>query len=164
MGREPARSPANAEQSRASVDVSSNAPDSRRSEERTLKARAPKEAQDALVADLATLGLRIEAGNKRMNRRGHDLRRTFISIAQADGARKDIIEWGTHGPRQDIMTAHTTVPWPTLCEEWSKLEISVPEGSLISFAHFNPSAETVRARKRWQKMVTPKGLEPLFSA
>lgn len=62
------------------------------------------------------------------------------------------------------MTAYTTVPWPTLCEEWSKLKIGVPDGALISFAHFNPSAETVRARKRWQKMVTPSGRSPATTA
>ncbi|HEY1548161.1 MAG TPA: hypothetical protein VGG28_10085 [Kofleriaceae bacterium] len=31
-------------------------------------------------------------------RRQHDARRTFISIARADGARPDILRWATHGP------------------------------------------------------------------
>ncbi len=147
----------------------------------TMKARAPKEAQDALVGDLAMLGLRVEAG-KRMNRRGHDMRRTLVSIAQADGARRDVLEWGTHGPRGDIMSMYTTLPWATLCEEWSKIRIVLLDGALVSLRHENPSALTLRARRRWQPpavatawqgvenaaqavgiVVTPKGLEPLFS-
>src|SRR3569623_1473641 len=44
----------------------------------TMNARASKEAQEALVGDLELLKLRVEAG-ERMNRRGHDLRRTFVS-------------------------------------------------------------------------------------
>jgi integrase len=160
----------------------------------TMKPRAPKEAQDALVGDLALLKFRIKAGT-RMNRRGHDLRRTFVSLAQADGSRRDVIEWGTHGPRGDIMSMYTSMPWPTLCDEWSKLRIELNEGALISLRHDRPSALTIRARKRWldrgsksagpqtgpgdsatgcaqsqphvvatEMLVTPKGLEPLFSA
>ena len=42
--------------------------------------------------DLPALGLR--------HRRGHDLRRTMISLARTDGARKDILELCTHNPRK----------------------------------------------------------------
>src|SRR5579883_94410 len=59
--------------------------------------------------DLDRLGLR--------RRRQHDLRRTFISLARADGARKDILETVTHGERGDIMDSYTTLPWPAVCEE-----------------------------------------------
>ncbi len=159
----------------------------------TLKPRISTESQDALVIDLKILKLRVEAG-KHMDRRGHDLRRTFVSLAQADGARRDVIEWGTHGPRGDIMSMYTSLPWPTLCEEWSKLKIALREGALISLRHDKPSAMTIRGRKRWQgasstawtpsgprprvagvnaaqvqalivrSEVTPSGLEPEFSA
>src|SRR5712664_4466723 len=40
--------------------------------------------------DLQTLGFRA--------RRTHDARRTFVSLALADGARKDILKWVSHGP------------------------------------------------------------------
>jgi hypothetical protein len=30
------------------------------------------------------------------HRRGHDLRRTMISLSRSDGARKDLLEWITH--------------------------------------------------------------------
>jgi integrase len=53
--------------------------------------------------DLARLGLR--------KRRVHDLRRTFISLALADGARNDVLRWVTHGPDGDIVDLYTTLPW-----------------------------------------------------
>src|SRR5204862_5005201 len=52
--------------------------------------------------DLERVGLRA--------RRQHDSRRTFISIARADGARPDILRWVTHGPTGDIVDDYTTLP------------------------------------------------------
>jgi len=72
---------------------------------------------ERLHADLATLGIRP--------RRIHDSRRTFISLAQADGARKDVLRWVTHGPTGDIVDLYTTLPWATLCEEVVKLRITL---------------------------------------
>ena len=73
--------------------------------------------------DCEVLGLR--------QRRQYDSRRTFISLAQAHGARKDILRWITHGPEGDIVSAYTTLPWTTLCEEVAKLKIRLREGRLI---------------------------------
>ena len=58
-------------------------------------------------------------------RRQHDARRTFISLAIADGARKDILRWVTHGPEGDIVDLYTTLPWHTLCEEVARLKIDL---------------------------------------
>ena len=74
--------------------------------------------------DLARLGLRP--------RRQHDSRRTFISLCLADGARKDILRWVTHGPEGDIVDLYTTLPWHTLCEEVARLRIGVPEAEVIA--------------------------------
>jgi len=74
--------------------------------------------------DLERIGLR--------RRRQYDSRRTFISLAQADGARKDILRWVTHGPEGDIVSLYTTLPWATLCEEVAKLKIGLREGRLIA--------------------------------
>ncbi len=74
--------------------------------------------------DLGRLGLRA--------RRQHDTRRTFISIARADGSRPDILRWVTHGPTGDITDLYTTLPWAALCEEVAKVRISVLEGRLIA--------------------------------
>jgi integrase len=76
-----------------------------------------------LQRDLAALGLRA--------RRVHDARRTFISLALADGARKDILRWVTHGPEGDIISAYTTLPWSALCEEVAKLRVGLREGRLL---------------------------------
>jgi hypothetical protein len=64
-------------------------------------------------------------------RRQHDARRTFISIARADGARPDILRWATHGPTGDITDQYTTLLWPALCEEVATLRIEQLEGQLV---------------------------------
>lgn len=95
-------------------------------------ARRASQAQKDLLRDLEAIGLRRSAGAKR-NRRGHDLRRTLITLAQVDGARREIIEAATHGPRGDIMSVYTSIPWPTLCAEFMKLRIRyrAPEGAAV---------------------------------
>ena len=71
-------------------------------------------------ADLDALGIR--------RRRGHDLRRTFITLAREDGARGDVLEVVTHAPNpNDMMNLYTSFSWPTLCAEVAKLKISLPE-------------------------------------
>jgi integrase len=75
-------------------------------------------------ADLRRLGLR--------ERRQHDLRRTFISLARADGARKDILETVTHGTRGDIIDTYTTLPWQSVCEEVSKMNVTLVEAKVIA--------------------------------
>jgi integrase len=56
-------------------------------------------------------------------RRLHDLRRTFVSLCLADGARKDILRWVSHGSTLDIVDMYTTLPWSALCAEIKKLHI-----------------------------------------
>jgi hypothetical protein len=58
-------------------------------------------------------------------------RRTFISIARADGAVADTLHFATHGPDGDIMDDYTTMPWPALCAEVAKVRISLREGKLL---------------------------------
>ena len=69
--------------------------------------RSRHHALEKLGEDLDRLGMR--------RRRQHDLRRTFISLARADGARKDILETITHGERGDIMDSYTSLPWAAVC-------------------------------------------------
>ena len=76
------------------------------------------------LKDLKRLGLR--------KRRQHDLRRSFISLAIGDGARKDILRWITHGPSGDIMDQYTTLPWESRCAEMSKLKIGLLKGQVIA--------------------------------
>jgi integrase len=127
---------------------------------RNLTERQSPESQEALLGDLKLLGLR--------RRRGHDLRRTFITLAQVDGARRDLLETVTHGPRGDIINVYTTFPWPALCAEVAKLQIALREGKLLEgdFGGLaTPLATRERtARKRWVKAATPAGFEPAFVA
>ena len=119
--------------------------------------RSAQETPKQLHEDLDTLGLH--------QRRGHDLRRTFITLAQVDGARRDLLETITHGPRGDIISVYTTFPWPALCAEVAKLQIELRDGKVLDgdFGALATSLATSqrRARNRWQKVVTPSGLELL---
>ena len=65
--------------------------------------------------DLERVGLRA--------RRLHDARRTLISLARADGARGEVLEWCTHSPKGDIINLYTTLPWAAFCAEVAKLNI-----------------------------------------
>ncbi|ADO73003.1 site-specific integrase [Stigmatella aurantiaca] len=81
-----------------------------------------------LREDLELLGLR--------GRRVHDTRRTFISLALADGADRDKLAWVTHGPKGDIVSLDTTLPWESLCAEVAKLKVelrppSTPTGGAL---------------------------------
>ncbi len=117
---------------------------------RTMKSRDDSDAAHAFRHDLETLELR--------RRRAHDLRRTFITLALVDGARRDLLEVVTHGPRGDIISVYSTFPWPALCDEVSKLRISLREGQILSgdFATARATAQR-KARFRWQKGVPPAG-------
>ena len=70
-----------------------------------------------LKADLETLGFR--------HRRGHDLRRTMISLARVDGARGEILEICSHNPGKSGKTVdlYTSFPWTSLATEIAKLQV-----------------------------------------
>jgi integrase len=79
-----------------------------------------------LLEDLELLGLR--------GRRVRDTRRTFISLALADGAARDKLAWVTHGPKGDIVSL--SLPWESLCAEVAKLKVelrppSSPTGGVL---------------------------------
>jgi integrase len=76
-----------------------------------------------LQADLKLLGLRP--------RRFHDMRRTFVSLALGDGARKDVLRWVSHGPEGDVMDQYTTLPWAALCEAVGCLKLSLRKGEVV---------------------------------
>lgn len=78
--------------------------------------RTKNDSRRRLERDLAALQLR--------HRRGHDLRRSMISLAQDDGAVKDILKLGTHGrTRREAIDDYTTLEWSTLCAEVAKLQV-----------------------------------------
>ena len=86
--------------------------------------RSRHHSRNKLLQDLRRLGLR--------HRRGHDLRRTFITLARVDGARADLLEMVTHQQRGDIVNIYTSMPWPSLCDEVAKLNVSRRKGEVIA--------------------------------
>jgi hypothetical protein len=119
---------------------------------RNFTMRESPEAQQALHADLKLLGLRA--------RRGHDLRRTFITLAQVDGARKEVLEAISHGPRGDIVSVYTTFPWPVLCEAIGRLKIrwSPPDlAQLDEATRYSAVTGEQSSRNRWTNRATPAG-------
>jgi integrase len=73
-------------------------------------------ARKRLVIDLAAFDLR--------HRRSHDLRRTGISLAQDDGAERDVLRWATHAPPREVFDGYTTLEWDTLCREVGKMRVT----------------------------------------
>jgi hypothetical protein len=102
---------------------------------------------------------------------------TATLLAQVDGARRDLLETITHGPRGNIINVYTTFPWPALCAEVAKLKIEkVPAGVTKTGSQNRPrrrpslygdarSLATGLAtaqrnwRNRWRKGATPAGFE-----
>lgn len=103
---------------------------------RKLENRRVTHGRTKFHEDLDRVGLRA--------RRVHDLRRTFISLALADGARKDVLRWVTHGPEGDIVDLYTTLPWSALCEAVAVLRVERREGAVIDLpqAPGSPSNES----------------------
>jgi integrase len=77
-----------------------------------------------LQKDLGALGLR--------RRRSHDMRRTLVTLARADGARDDLLKWVTHGPTESMMDLYTTPPWATLCAQIACLNIELRKPATVT--------------------------------
>jgi integrase len=71
---------------------------------RNLTTVDASDAVHAFKADLAALGLRIEAGEHR-DRGGHDLRSWFITTCQEHGAHRDLLRVVTHTSKGDVVAA-----------------------------------------------------------
>jgi hypothetical protein len=81
--------------------------------------RRKGDSYKCLQADLALLGFR--------RRRGHDFRRTMISLAQDDGASRETLRYVTHGrSKRDAIDEYTTLQWSTVCAEVAKLRLNLP--------------------------------------
>ena len=92
---------------------------------RAAAMRTRHHSHKRLRKDLEALGLR--------HRRGHDLRRTMISLSRSDGARKDLLEVCTHNRRGvDVMDAYTEFTWASLCAEVAKLNVQRLGGEVVA--------------------------------
>src|SRR6185436_14711925 len=91
---------------------------------RSLTVRTSDNSLRALHGDLENLGLRA--------RRDHDLRRTFVTLARADGGRADVLRPLTHPGERDVIGLYTTFPWPVTCAELAKLQVPLPTRSPLA--------------------------------
>ncbi len=82
------------------------------------RVRKPQDSLKKLHKDLTAIGLR--------ERRGHDLRRTFVTLIRVDGGRSEVLRPITHPGEKDIIGLYTTFPWPVVCQELAKLQIEMP--------------------------------------
>ncbi len=109
-----------------------------------------KDAWEGRRRDLDALGLR--------HRRGHDLRRTMISLAVADGARPEIVKLVTHTPRSgSAFDLYISMPWETLCSEIAKLRISTTCAPELGTGL---GTGVVSIRNHKETGATPAGFEP----
>lgn len=97
---------------------------------------AAADTQVRFVEDLGLLGLRQRASSR--NRRGHDLRRTLITLARADGAIDSLLRWVTHGPKPgEILDVYSSPPWADLCREIAKVRIALRDGVVVQLPTSN---------------------------
>lgn len=72
---------------------------------------------------LVALGMR--------DRRQHDLRRTFLSLASDCGCRPDLIEHMSHGrSSRSVADSYRSPAWPTYCAEIAKIQIGAPSAEV----------------------------------
>jgi integrase len=88
-------------------------------------------ARKRLLVDLTKLQLR--------QRRGYDLRRTGISLAQDDGASRDVLRWATHAPPSEVFDFYTTLEWETVCREVAKMRVQRATSLLPRTSNGQPS-------------------------
>ncbi len=78
---------------------------------------------DGLERDLEVLGFR--------HRRGHDLRRTMISLCRSNGAIRDILRRATHKPPKEVIEGYTTYEWQVVCAEVAKHPVARPRAGKV---------------------------------
>jgi integrase len=90
-----------------------------------------------LHEDCARLNLRA--------RRSHDMRRSFVTLGIADGGRKEILHWVSHGPSGsgEAFDMYLSLPWQTLCDEVRKINVRLREGELVTLSpRYGTATET----------------------
>ncbi|HEY1088562.1 MAG TPA: hypothetical protein VGE37_12740, partial [Archangium sp.] len=78
---------------------------------------------DRLERDLEVLGLR--------HRRGHDLRRTMISLCRSNGANRDILRRATHKPPKEVIEGYTSFEWAVVCAEVATHPVKRPSAAQV---------------------------------
>lgn len=101
------------------------------------RGRAGLEKRRTKGMDLRRLHRHLRALGLRP-RRVHDLRRTWISLCQSDGADRDVLGWASHGRPGDVMGSYTEIEWERLCAEVGKLRAPRGRGSVVRLRKTRP--------------------------
>lgn len=120
-----------------------------------------RNAGKAMRKDLVALGLRVDAGAIR-KRGGHDLRAWFLSTAQEHGALREVIAEITHTKKRDVISGYSRHAWHVLCGELAKIPFDVPDADILPVC-FSFASRSATLSKRWRKVATPTGFEPVAS-
>ena len=75
----------------------------------------------------------------------------------------DVVEWMSHGQRGDIVDVHTVIPWPLLCAEIVKLNVTLPvtNGNANGAPESQPGApEAVATPIETAPVITPEAPKP----
>lgn len=97
--------------------------------------RTAKDTGKRWETDLKLLGLRY--------RKGHDLRATFVTLCEADGADPNVIEKLTHTPKgQSAYGVYSRTQWETYCREVAKLKIQRGQCGSVARLPLAASIET----------------------
>ena len=82
----------------------------------SIVARPYRRALDWFRRDLERLGLRG-------NRTPHAMRHTFLTWAEAGGARREVLRRITHAGRADVVDGYIQTRWADLCAEVSRIKL-----------------------------------------
>jgi hypothetical protein len=119
------------------------------------------DAVHASKDDLDALGLRKKAGTRR-DRGGHDLRSWYKTRLIEDEADSLIVRRTTHAPPKDVDGGYERFSWSVICREVGKLKVKILDGKPLAVLTETLQAEA-KAAGRWQKAVTPLGLEGFWA-
>lgn len=64
-------------------------------------------------------------------RRQHDSRRTWLTVALAAGANETHAKWVAHGPPPTVLGAYLSMPWATVCAVVDGLKLPAPDRRVV---------------------------------
>jgi len=113
---------------------------------------------ERLHKNLEQLGLRTHAGPERL--RVHDLRRTFITLAQEDGGLPNSVRSITHTGKRDMIDLYTSLPWEAKCAAVASLRLEpLPAGGAqvlqLAGGQSRPSVTEAVTEDRWPPSPAP---------
>lgn len=98
---------------------------------RTFEPRTREQAGNALLRDMARLGIPHRLGAEGRGRRCHAFRHSFISFARSDGAIPDHLEPVTHNGAGAMIDRYTSLEWAPMCRAVACLRVDLRRAEVI---------------------------------